>query len=155
MNSLQLFKIVYIYTYLVGNMNTYRYSGLHRNSYHSCLLISIFDIQLSLNLMTKEINRKCVLKTKVKQPRGILFLSQLQKYRDIALEEIACYQNLIDEINEVINEFLEIDRKKNFSWERLTRCDDKPFTHHSIWTLASLGNNLMVLLKSYPTYTWW
>ena len=48
---------------------------------------------------------KCVLKTQVREPKGTLFLSQLQKIRDLPLEEIACHYNLIDEMTEVINEF--------------------------------------------------
>ena len=43
-------------------------------------------------------------------PRGILFLSRLQKIQDLASKEIASNQNLIDEIIGVIEEFLELDR---------------------------------------------
>ena len=77
-------------------------------------------------MMTKQIKRtfnnylKCVLKTQVNWPRGILFLSQLQKIRDLASEKNAFYKNLMDEINKVIKEFLEIDRNtknNNFLWE--------------------------------------
>ena len=54
---------------------------------------------------------KCVLKTQVKEPKSILFLSQLQKIWDLAPEDIACHYNLIDEMTEVIKEYQEIDRK--------------------------------------------
>ena len=61
------------------------------------------DIQMlhagitSIFLMKEKVNRtsntslKCVLKTQVKLSKSILFLSQLQKIRDLALEEITCH----------------------------------------------------------------
>ena len=58
-------------------------------------------------MMKEEVNKTCntslkyVLKTLVK----ILFLSQLQKIRDLASEEIASHYNWIDEMTEVIKEF--------------------------------------------------
>ena len=59
--------------------------------------------------MKEKVNRtsslKCVLKTQVKQPKGIFFLSQLQKIWDLASKEIACHYNLIVEMIKVIKEF--------------------------------------------------
>ena len=63
----------------IGNMNDFPYSDLvHRNSHHSSQLISIFYMKVSHH-STSNTSLNCVLKTQVKLPRGILFLSLLQK----------------------------------------------------------------------------
>ena len=49
-----------------------------RNSHHSSQLISIFYMKVSHH-STSNTSLNCVLKTQVKLPRGILFLSLLQK----------------------------------------------------------------------------
>ena len=124
----------------IGNMNEYPYSGLvHRNSHHSSQLISIFYMKVSHH-STSNTSLNCVLKTQVKLPRGILFLSLLQK---IGIQ----LQNKLPVIRIYLMKSLgykrilrnrQIHKEFNFSCEPCTKYVGKPFTRHSIWSLASL-----------------
>ena len=88
-------------------MHKHPYSDLHLNSYHIISSnIHIFTFGIRSFFLMKELERirtsynslKCLHKTQVKLTKGILFLSYIQKNRDLASEKNPCHYNLIDEM---------------------------------------------------------